>query len=564
MAVNPRLWASLWPRDPRLHKPNHYLEMAQVAWDNRSQLPYAWRILSRGTCDGCALGTSGLTDWTLPGTHLCMVRLELLRLSTMGSLDPERLRDAAALGGLSSRELRELGRLPHPLLRRRGEPGFRAIPWNEAYDVAAGAIRAIDPQRLAVYLTSRGILNEHYYAAQKAARALGTPHVDNSARLCHAASTVAMKQMLGHGATTCSYRDLIGTDVVVLFGSNTANNQPVTMKYLYHARQRGTRVVVVNTYDEPGLRHYWVPSVPESALFGTRFADDWFAVHTGGDHAFLQGALRALEEQGGVDRGFVERHTLGFEDALSAARAASWELLERESGSSRGEMQRFAALLARARTGVLVWSMGLTQHAHGVATVKALLNVGLARGFVGREHCGLMPIRGHSGVQGGAEVGCAPIDETTRQRFEAVWGFPVPAGPGHTAAEMVAAAGRGELDVCRGRRPRRPRSRRSRCASTRTSCSPPRCWSTPRRRCWCCPPPPATSRRAVAARPPPSGASCSRPRCRGGGSAAPSPSGRCSARWRRGSAPSWRRRCAERLISRESLRFDQGERARFI
>jgi predicted molibdopterin-dependent oxidoreductase YjgC len=91
--------------------------------------------------------------------------------------------------------------------------------------------------------------------------------------------------------------------------------------------------------------------------------------------------------------------------------------------------------------------MGLTQHAHGVETVKALLNVGLARGFVGRKHCGLMPIRGHSGVQGGAEVGCAPIDEATRRRYQEAWGFPVPEGPGLTAAEMVASAGRGELDV---------------------------------------------------------------------------------------------------------------------
>src|SRR4029434_8103259 len=129
-----------------------------------------------------------------------------------------------------------------PMIRRQGERGFRVVPWEDVYAAAAEKIRAIDPRQFAVYFTSRGILNEHYYAAQKAARALGTNHVDNSARLCHAASTLAMKETLGYGATTCSYTDWLGTDLIVFFGSNTANNQPVTMKYLYHARQQGAHV----------------------------------------------------------------------------------------------------------------------------------------------------------------------------------------------------------------------------------------------------------------------------------------------------------------------------------
>src|SRR5215467_15818383 len=94
--------------------PRHFREMAQIAWENRGELPFAWRILTRGVCDGCALGTSGLSDWTIDGTHLCMVRLELLRLNTMPALDPEALSDARALEGRTSRELREMGRLPEP------------------------------------------------------------------------------------------------------------------------------------------------------------------------------------------------------------------------------------------------------------------------------------------------------------------------------------------------------------------------------------------------------------------------------------------------------------------
>jgi predicted molibdopterin-dependent oxidoreductase YjgC len=111
-------------------------------------------------------------------------------------------------------------------------------------------------------------------------------------------------------------------------------------------------------------------------------------------------------------------------------------------------MHRFAEMLHAARNAVFVWSMGLTQHAHGTPTIEALVNVALARHYVGREKNGMMPIRGHSGVQGGAEVGCVPaIDDVSARRFAEIWGFSLPDFAGFSAAEQVEAAGRGELDV---------------------------------------------------------------------------------------------------------------------
>ena len=445
MGWKPSLWASVIPRDPTEHKPNQY---AEVLWENRDQLPFAWRILQHGVCDGCALGTVGLKDWTQDGVHLCMVRLELMRLNTASALDPERLRDVSSLSGMSSQDLRALGRLPEPMIRRKGEKGFRVVTWSEAYASATEQIRLTGPHRFAVYVTSRGMMNEHYYAVQKAARAMGTNHVDNSARLCHAASTVAMKRTLGYGASTCSYRDWIGTDLIVFFGSNTPNNQPVTMKYLYYARKAGTKVAVVNPYFEPGLQRYWVPSVAESALFGTKFADEWFAVDIGGDLAFLNGTFKVLVTEGWIDHDFISRHTLSFDEAKANIEKQDWDLLERESGTTRQEMKRFAEMLRDARNGIFVWSMGLTQHKHGAETIEALINVALVRGWVGREKVGLMPIRGHSGVQGGAEVGCGPsFDESQRERLEQVWGFQLPRFQGLTVPEMVSAAHEGGIDV---------------------------------------------------------------------------------------------------------------------
>src|SRR5262245_52437647 len=210
-------WAGLAPNGVGQVKPNHYLEMAKVIWRNRDQLPFAWRILTRGVCDGCALGTTGVRDFTMDGVHLCMVRLDLMRLNTMPALDMKRLEDAASLERLSGAELRELGRLPYPMIRRRGEPGFKRVRWNEAIELTAVRLAWTDPHRVGFYLTSRGLTNEVYYVAQKAARVLGTNNIDNSSRICHAPSTVALKQALGVAASTCSYKDWIGTDLLVLF-----------------------------------------------------------------------------------------------------------------------------------------------------------------------------------------------------------------------------------------------------------------------------------------------------------------------------------------------------------
>jgi molybdopterin-dependent oxidoreductase alpha subunit len=451
----PSLWASKKPFGIGEVRPNNYLEIGRALWENRDRLGYAWRILKQGVCDGCALGTSGLRDWTIEGVHLCNVRLRLLRLNTMSALDPARLANVGMLAGYSGAELRALGRLPCPMLRRAGEPGFRPVSWDEALDLIAARIRATQPDRTAYYLTSRGICNEGYYAAQKAVRAMGTNSIDNAARVCHSPSTLALKSALGVAATTCSYSDWMDADLIVFIGSNVANNQPVAMKYLHYAKKAGARVAVVNTYREPGMERYWVPSILESALFGTRIADRFFLVRIGGDIAFLCGVTKQLIERDQLDKNFIERHTTGFTELAAELRTQSWADLESGSGCTREEMAALAEMVGDSRKAIFVWSMGITQHEHGEENVRAIVNLALTKGFMGREGCGLMPIRGHSGVQGGAEMGAyasafpggLPINEQNARRFSQLWGFEVPTRPGLTGPEMIDAAYSGDLDL---------------------------------------------------------------------------------------------------------------------
>ncbi|MBS4173765.1 FdhF/YdeP family oxidoreductase [Bacillus sp. FJAT-49736] len=437
---DPSLWVSPIPFGLGKVKPKHIRDTLKVAWENRDNLGYATRILTQGVCDGCALGVSGLYDQTLTGPHVCTTRLNVLRLNTMPAIKTEILHsDIEELRKLNSTDLRKLGRIPYPLSRKKGETTFSRISWDEALDRIANKIKGIDPKQLAFYLTSRGITNEVYYTAGKLARFLGTNNIDNASRICHSPSKTALKRSLGIGASSCNYLDWIGTDVLVFWGSVAANNQPVSTKYMYAAKRKGTKIICINPYREPAMDGYWVPSIPDSALFGTKLADDFYQVNIGGDIAFMNGVMKhwfEMEEKeigSAINHSFVREHTSGYEGLKEHVEKQEWTILEKSSGITKEQMRQFAETLANAKSAVFVWSMGLTQHRFGTDNISQVANLAMLRGFIGKEHCGVMPIRGHSGVQGSGEMGADPFvlpggdfDEQNIERMERVWGFDIP------------------------------------------------------------------------------------------------------------------------------------------
>ena len=194
--------------------------------------------------------------------------------------------------------LRSLGRLAYPMIRRNGQRGFLRVSWGEALDVVSKGIRNIAPNEMAFLATSHGLTNEVYYAFQKLARVLGTNNVDLCSRLRHGASVSGLKTTLGYGAATCSLSDFIGTDLLVIFGPDLANNQPVTTKYMHYAKKTGTRIFGVNPIREYGLERDRVTS----ATFGTKLMDEFFQVRVGGDIAFINGVLKFLILAERIDR----------------------------------------------------------------------------------------------------------------------------------------------------------------------------------------------------------------------------------------------------------------------
>lgn len=435
-------------------KPNHFLEMGGVLWENRDNLQYAWNILNHGVCDGCSLGTTGMRDHVLEGTHLCMSRLKLLRNNTIGAFSESDVVDMAQLRKKSNTELREMGRIPYPFVYKTGDRGFTRVSWDRALALIGERLSKIEPDRQGYFATSKGITNETYYMFTKMARLMGTNNVDFCARLCHAATVSGLSTSIGVGAPTISLSDLIGTDLVLLWGTNLANNQPVSVKYLHHAKKAGTRIVSINTVREKGLEEYWIPSIPESALFGSKLADEWVQVKIGGDLALMMAILKRLVEWDAVNHSFIEQNTKGFAELSSAVSGLSMEELSEHSGVSMSKIDWLATMIARAKSMVTVYSMGLTQHTFGTENVWGVVNLHLAKGAIGKEKSGILPIRGHSGVQGGGECGVVPtkypggfkVTEENAQRFTDLWGHEVPHSKGMDTGRMLEAAHRGELD----------------------------------------------------------------------------------------------------------------------
>ncbi len=430
-------------------KPRHYRGVVRVLWENRKEIPYAWNVLGHGVCDGCSLGPYGLRDNVVDGMHLCMSRLKLLKLNTMAALDLSALTDVSRLRTKRAEQLRSLGRLSHPMVRREGERGFLRVSWDEALEVILKHAHNIAPHEMGFLATPRGLTNEVYYVLQKLARVLGTNNVDLCSRLSDVAGITGLKATLGYGAPTCSLADFIGTDLLIIFGSDLADNQPVTTKYLYYAKRAGTRIVVVDpTWDRGPERQ-----AAGSNGFGRKLVDDFFRVGVGGNIAFINGVLKTLIANDQIDHRFIGKHAAGFADLKKSLERHSWEMLEQASGVSRSEMQRFAILYGQAQSAVIVYGMGFTQHERGVDNVKAVVNLALARGMFGREKCGIMPMRGQSGVQGGGECGSEPdkfpsgfsVGEESARRFSNLWHHPVPSNPGLKAIQMVEAAHRGEI-----------------------------------------------------------------------------------------------------------------------
>jgi molybdopterin-dependent oxidoreductase alpha subunit len=297
-----------------------------------------------------------------------------------------------------------------------------------------------------VFYASGRSSNEAAFLLQCFARVYGTNNINNCSYYCHQASGVGLGMSVGTGTATLTQEDLEHADFALVVGANPASNHPRLITRLVDIRRRGGRVVVVNPLREAGLVRFRIPSRPWSLFFGSQVSDVYVQPHIGGDIPFLLGVAKHVVERGGVARQFVEEHTSGADAFLRQVQGLDWEDLETSSGVPRSAMQQVGDLYMRADRAIFMWAMGVTHHAHGVDNVLAITNLALLRGMLGKPHAGLLPIRGHSNVQGVGSVGVTPqLKDAFARALEDAYGLQLPTEAGLDTFASLEAMGEGRI-----------------------------------------------------------------------------------------------------------------------
>ena len=402
---------------------------------------------SRNTCKTCALGMGGQSGGMVNESghfpEVCKKSVQAQAGDMQGPIPEGALPGLPfrRLEAMTSGELERLGRIAFPLIADDGDEGFRRIGWDTALDLAAEAFRGAPPEQVFFYSSGRSS-NEAAFLMQVVARAYGTANIHNCSFYCHSASSVGLSRVYGSGTGSVVLEDLEKADLALIAGANPASNHPRLITQLVRLRRRGGRVIIVNPLRELGLTRFRIPSDWRSMLFGSTVSDLYLKPHVGSDVALFKALLKGILEHGGVDEDYVRRYTSGWSKIRADIEASSWSELLAGCGVAAAELQATVEMLIRARRGVLCWAMGLTHHANGVDNVLALANLALARGWLGRPGAGLLPIRGHSNVQGIGSVGVTPVlKKAFARHLLDLYGIPAARQAGmDTFGSMEAAA----------------------------------------------------------------------------------------------------------------------------
>jgi molybdopterin-dependent oxidoreductase alpha subunit len=418
-------------------------------------------LRSKNACKTCALGMGGqLGGMVNESGHfpeVCKKSVQAMAADMAGAI-PARFFDShdfQRLATLTSRQLEAVGRLTTPLYAGPLDTSYRPISWEEALDRVTSKLGAIPPSRAFFYMSGRSS-NEAAFLLQVMARVYGTNNVNNCSYYCHQASGVGLGMVTGSGTATVVLEDLEGLgrdDVLFLIGANPASNHPRLMTTIHGMKRRGAKVVVVNPLKETGLVRFKIPSKPTSLLYGNRIADEYLQPHIGGDIALLTGIAKRVLERGAIDQGFVTDSAEGWDQFKMLVEETTWDDIVAGTGVARDIIERVGDLYSKAPRAVFAWAMGITHHAHGVDNVKAIANLAMTRGMLGRPGAGLLPIRGHSNVQGIGSVGVSPrLKQSILEHLERELGVADPGDQGlDTMGSMVAASeGRLDVGVCLG------------------------------------------------------------------------------------------------------------------
>ncbi len=362
------------------------------------------------------------------------------------------VRDLAAR---SDMWLNQQGRLTEPMIKQPGSEHYEPIGWNDALGVLAQELKTLDSPDEAVFYTSGRAGNEAAFVLQLFARAFGTNNLPDCSNMCHESSGFALSETLGTGKGTVSLDDLHHADLIFLVGQNPGSNHPRQLSALEEAKRNGGRIVAVNPLPEAGLRRFKNPQKPSGIVGrGTQIADRFLHIKPGGDLALFQALNRLLLEAEDarpgtvLDHDFIDAHTTGFEEFDQHARTVDWDDVRTATGLTREEIEKVRDEVLTSERVIVCWAMGITQHKHGVPTVREIVNFLMLRGNLGRAGTGACPVRGHSNVQGDRTMGIwEQMPDTFLDALQKEFGFDPPRPHGLDTVDSIKAMREGRVKV---------------------------------------------------------------------------------------------------------------------
>ncbi|MGW4634550.1 FdhF/YdeP family oxidoreductase [Nocardia sp. NPDC004415] len=405
-------------------------------------------------CPGCAWPDS------IKGIHLDICENGIKHVTwemTHKRVGPEFFarHSVSELATWSDRELEDQGRLTEPMSYDPATDHYVPISWADAFALAGTALRELDDPDQAAFYTSGRLGNEATFLYQLMARELGTNNLPDCSNMCHEASGRALQAALGTGKGTCDLEDWETTDALFILGVNAASNAPRMLTALAEADRRGAQIVHINPLVEAGATRTIIPHefLNMATFHATSTSTLNLQPRIGGDFALLRGMAKAVLEEAetdphALDQQFIERYTHGFDDYRAAVAATPWSLIEQQSALTEAQVRKAARVYCDADRSIISWCLGVTQHEHGVDTIREIVNLLLLRGNLGREGAGPSPVRGHSNVQGNRTCG---IDNNPPAHFldrlDEVCGITSPRTDGYDVVATIEAMQAGKLRV---------------------------------------------------------------------------------------------------------------------
>jgi molybdopterin-dependent oxidoreductase alpha subunit len=362
-----------------------------------------------------------------------------------------------ALRSWSDHDLEEEGRLTQPLRWDAGTDKYVPVDWGEAFSAIGRELKNLDPKSVVFYSSGRASLEASYMYALFA-RMYGNNNLPDSSNMCHESTSVGLPLSIGVPVGTITLDDFKETDCILFFGHNTGVSAPRMLHDLQDCAKRGVPIIVFNPLRERGHERFTNPQNPAEMLVkpATQISSQYHQIKVGGDKAALMGLCKAVLEMddagktngGGrvLDVEFIAQHTHGFDDFAKEVREASWSEIEHRSGLTRQAIELAARVYASAPNAMAAYGMGLTQQVGGVENVQMIVNLLLLRGNMGRPGAGVLPVRGHSNVQGQRTVGITEKpDLVPNDKLKELYGFEPPRDKGLNCTEVAEGVMKGNV-----------------------------------------------------------------------------------------------------------------------